>query len=253
MNEKYRPYLRMMPKEELIKCAISAQKNKKLTAKQKSIDRLFNPDINGISIVISTQNIFDFENGILSWGKNGVTRQGLFWGDNRYEWKFYRRNDKPSGEIIAIQTTGFNKHILLGQSRPIRSDIHRYHKQTIGSCVVCGSKSELVTDHKNDLYNDPRVLNTATQTKEDFQCLCNHCNLLKRQISKKTLETGKRYSALNIPTMSIFGVDFIEGTEEFNRNDINAMVGTYWYDPVAFNKSIQKTILSSGRAAKVQD
>ena len=96
--EKYKPYLRKMSKEQLIKCAISAQKNKKLTAKQKAIDRLFNPDINGISIVISTQNIFDFENGILSWGKNGVTRQGLFWGDNRYEWKFYRKNDKPSGE-----------------------------------------------------------------------------------------------------------------------------------------------------------
>ena len=54
--------------------------------------------------------------------------------------------------------------------------------------------------------------------------------------------------------MSIFGVDFIEGTEEFNRNDINAMIGTYWYDPVAFNRFIKsKTILSSDRSAKVQD
>jgi len=254
MTENYRPFLNKMSKEDLIRCIVPLQKNKKLTVKQKAIDRLFNPDINGISTVISTQEIFDFENGILSWGKNGVTRQGLFWGDNRYEWKFYRRNDKPTGEIVAIQTTGFNKHILIGQTRPIRSDIHYYHKQTIGRCVVCGSKSELVTDHKNDLYNDPRVLNAATQTKEDFQCLCNHCNLLKRQISKKTLETGKRYSALNIPSMSIFGIDFIKGTEEFNPSDINAMVGTYWYDPVAFNRFIKlKLKLNSSRLMKVQD
>lgn len=51
---------------------------------------------------------------------------------------------------------------------------------------ICGSKSHLVTDHKNDLYNDIRVLNSKTQTVDDFQCLCNHCNLQKRQISKQT-------------------------------------------------------------------
>ena len=46
------------------------------------------------------------------------------------------------------------------------------------------------------------------QIKEDFQCLCNHCNLLKRQIARKTMETGKRYGATNIPSISVFGIDF---------------------------------------------
>lgn len=73
-----------------------------------------------------------------------------------------------------------------------------------------------------------------TQTFDDFQCLCNHCNLQKRQVSKKTVELGKRYSATNIPMLSIFGVDFTQGDETYDKDDINAMVGTYWYDPVAF-------------------
>ena len=111
-------------------------------------------------------------------------------------------------------------------------------------CVVCGSKSDLVTDHKNDLYNDSRVLNETTQTVDDFQCLCNHCNLQKRQVSKKTKETMTRYPATKIPGLAVFGIDFIEGNATLDLNDPKAMVGTYWYDPVAFMKAI-KVKLSS--------
>ena len=107
--------------------------------------------------------------------------------------------------------------------------------------MVCGSRSDLVTDHKNDLYNDPRVLCAETQTIEDFQCLCNHCNLRKRQISKKTLETGRRYGATNIPQFAVLGVDFTSGSESFDINDKNAMVGTYWYDPVQFLRDVMKS------------
>ena len=111
-------------------------------------------------------------------------------------------------------------------------------------CVACGSKSDLTTDHKNDLYNDPRVLDMKTQKREDFQCLCRHCNLLKRQICKKTKEEKKRYGATNIPGIAIFGVDFIEGDETFDINNPNAMVGTYWYDVVAFMEHIKNSLKS---------
>ena len=40
-------------------------------------------------------------------------------------------------------------------------------------CIVCGSASDIVIDHKNDLYNDPRVLNSDTQVPDDFQTLCS--------------------------------------------------------------------------------
>ena len=132
--------------------------------------------------------------------------------------------------------------------RVLRDQFVRIYKNFIrmnlnGKCVVCGCTSNLVTDHKNDLYNDPRVLNTQTQTKEDFQCLCTHCNLQKRQIAIKTRKTEKRYGAINIPSVAIYGIDFINGDENYNVTDINAMVGTYWYDPVAFMEFIREIVL----------
>lgn len=212
----------------------------KLTKKQQEIDKLFKPNKEGVSDWINKEKID--ENVELKWGNNGVTRQGLFYNDDRYIWEFKRKNDKSSGKIEAIRTIGENKEKIMGQNRPIRDDIHKYHK--LNGCVVCGSHSDLVTDHKNDLYNDPRVLYTKTQIKEDFQCLCNHCNLQKRQIAKKTIETGKRYGATNISSLSVFGIDFIEGDETFDKNNINAMVGTFWYDPVRFMNYIKMTLVS---------
>ena len=80
------------------------------------------------------------------------------------------------------------------------------------------------------------------QTLDDFQPLCNHCNLQKRQVCKDTIRNGTRYSALNIPSVAIWGIDFIEGDKTLDVNDINAMTGTYWHDPIAFMNHIKKNI-----------
>ena len=217
---------------------MSSQKNKskKLSQKQIAVDLLFKPNNKGISEWISKLMISNVKE--LDWGKNGAGRHGVYFNDNRYIWE-----KEGKRKITALRTNGFNDNPLAGKSRPIRSDIDKYHK--LMGCVVCGSNSELVTDHKNDLYNDPRVLNSKTQNIDDFQCLCNHCNLQKRQISKKTKELGKRFGATNIPGLKVFGIDFIKGDESFNKNDINAMVGTYWYDIIAFNKYIKNHYLKS--------
>ena len=200
-----------------------------LTKKQVLVDTIFQPNNEGVSEWVSRETIAGTP---LDWGKNGVARHGVYFADNRYIWE---KQGKQA--IIALRTTGLSDDVLYGASRPIRKDIHYYHKS--GACVVCGSKSDLVTDHKNDLYNDPRVLDTKTQTIDDFQCLCNHCNLQKRQISKKTIEEGKRIGATTIPSLAVFGIDFTEGGETFNPQDINAMKGTYWYDPVEFMKQLK--------------
>ena len=68
--------------------------------------------------------------------------------------------------------------------------------------------------------------------------LCNSCNLLKRQVAKDTLKNGKRYGATNIPSLAVFKTDFTHGDETFDINDPNAMVGTYWYDPIDFIKTL---------------
>ncbi len=38
--------------------------------------------------------------------------------------------------------------------------------------------------------------------------------------------------------MAIFGVDFTEGDETYDPEDINAMKGTFWYDPIAFMREM---------------
>ena len=132
--------------------------------------------------------------------------------------------------------------------RPISKKVRDHYKDK--NCVVCGSYNNIVIDHKNDLYNDKRVLDIKTQTIDDFQPLCNHCNLQKRQVIKKVKETGKRYSALNIPMVAIFNIPFTEGDETFDIKDVNWGKGCFWYDPVDFinkckNKILDKTLNES--------
>ena len=121
-------------------------------------------------------------------------------------------------------------------SRSIRKNIKDYWKKH--PCCVCGSNTDIECDHKNGLYNDERVNNIETQLIEDFQSLCKHCNDQKRQVEKKTRETGKRYGASNIPSLKIFNIDFTCGDENYDPKDPNALVGTYWYDPIAFNEYV---------------
>lgn len=152
---------------------------------------------------------------------------------------YYSANNIKAAKGVGIHLLKIYGKATTETQRPIRADI----RATIcsKSCVVCGTTAT-VCDHKNDLYNDPRVLNTATQTLEDFQPLCNHCNLQKRQVAKKMRETGKRYGATNIGQLALFGIDFIQGDETYDPADPNAMVGTYWYDPVVFLAEIKRRL-----------
>lgn len=129
----------------------------------------------------------------------------------------------------------------LSSSRPIRKDIRAALENS--ACIVCGTRHSIEIDHKNGLYNDPRVLNTQTQTIDDFQPLCKHCNDQKRQTYCEMKKTGKRYPVTNIPSLKIYNIDFIQGNEEYNPEDVNAMVGTYWYDPIKFHEGIKLKLI----------
>jgi 5-methylcytosine-specific restriction endonuclease McrA len=203
--------------------------SKKNAKKQNLVIEVFQPNSLGYSKWVERET---WEETDLNYGKNGNARGGIYFNDKRFIWKVQRGKQQ---KVIKLRTFGYSDNILYGASRPIRKDIDEFHKRK-GACVVCGKKSSLVTDHKNDLYNDPRVLSVKTQTIDDFQCLCNSCNLQKRQVSKETKKNKKRYGATNIPSLELYGIDFIEGDESFDEKNINAMVGTYWYDPVAFIK-----------------
>lgn len=208
-------------------------KKDKKTKKEILVDKVFKPNLQGFSEWIEREI---WEKTDLNWGRNGNGRGGIYFSDKRYIWDV--RRGKHS-KITHLRTMGLKNDSLYGASRPIRRDIEAYHKAF--GCVACGTKTDLVTDHKNDLYNDLRVLNTKTQTIDDFQCLCRRCNLLKRQTTKETKKSGKRYRATMIPCLRPYGIDFIEGNETFDEMDINAMVGTYWYDVIAFHEYLAKS------------
>jgi hypothetical protein len=36
------------------------------------------------------------------------------------------------------------------------------------------------------------------------------------------------------------GIKFTKGDENYDSNDPDALVGTYWYDPIAFGKECHK-------------
>ena len=147
----------------------------------------------------------------------------------RDNFKILKGNNIKYFKIFGIKT--------IDLSHPICKKIKDHYKKM--PCVNCGSNSDLQCDHKNGLYNNPRVLDIKTQLLDDFQSLCRHCNDQKRQVEKKIKETGIRYGATNIPSLKILGIDFIEGDETYNCEDINALKGTYWYDPIEFMKQIK--------------
>lgn len=194
----------------------------------------------------------------LYWGGNGV---GDRWAKKKFNYsvvyskkqpnksceKLYSENadDKIPIEILNqfLQTNkgagiiGIFVHSIRtnNQQRPISKTIHK--KITSLSCVVCGTH-DTICDHKNDLYNDSRVLNLETQLISDFQPLCNHCNLQKRQICKTEEQTEKLFSAKNIQRYKIYPFEFPWEKKVFDKNDINCKTSTYWFDPVEFDKNI---------------
>jgi hypothetical protein len=118
---------------------------------------------------------------------------------------------------------------------PIRADIRR----TICAmpCSNCGTQNDIQCDHKNDLYNDPRVTSLDTQTVDDFQPLCRHCNGVKREVKARMLDTKKRYGASQLG----FPVDFTHGDDTLDLTNPMWYVGTYWGDCLAFKRVLTLT------------
>lgn len=253
---------------------------------KRNIDDLVMESTNNYTKIVSTDEI---QNNYpeLYWGGNGL---GDRFANKKYNYssiKIIKKKAEPTlysenvddqipEEIMNAfleKNKGIKSQGIIGifvhskkinnETRPIRKDIHTVI--TSLSCVQCGTHST-VCDHKNDLYNDPRVLNIKTQLLSDFQPLCNHCNLQKRQICKnekkankenykgkieeeddddegqededKKVSKGSMYSAKKIPMYKVFPFEFPWEKKAFNIEDIYCKNGTYWFDPVEFNNNI---------------
>jgi hypothetical protein len=207
--------------------------HKKLTNKDK-IDILFKPDSEGKSEWLTRDEINN--SNLLKLTDNGNFRGGKFKGVQQYNFEKWPQY----GKVQKIRLVGFDL-TFNNTSRPISNRVRKAILHKDACCVVCGSHSNLIPDHKNDLYNDTRVLNEVTQHIDDFQCLCQHCNLQKRQVCKDMKKYKKRYPATNIPALKCFGIDYISGNENYDENDPNTLIGTYWYDPKTFMEHIHST------------
>ena len=163
---------------------------------------------NNFSKILSTQDIINYHNK-LYWGGNGLgdrfankkfnytviysNKTNLLYSENNDDeipveiLENFLKDNKGTG-IIGIFVHSIKTNV---QKRPIQQYIQQKIRNL--SCVVCGTQNT-ICDHKNDLYNDERVLSLETQLITDFQPLCNHCNLQKRQINKE--EKKKKESLL---------------------------------------------------------
>ena len=148
-------------------------------------------------------------------------------------------DNKYKKGIVGILPHSIRKNKI--ESRPISQKISKEIRKR--SCVSCGSTSDIFCDHKNDLYNEKRVLNIKTQNINDFQPLCNHCNLLKRQVQKIETKYNKIYSAKNIDKYKMFPFEFPWEKKKYDKKDITCKKDTYWYDPIEFNDKINKYYL----------
>lgn len=191
----------------------------------------------------------------LNWGNNGIGDRwcgkkfnySVIYGNKRS--KTYSENDcdiitdeildkfdwniKKTSGIVGIFVYSVRQNV---DKRPIRADIHKETKTQC--CVSCGTRNEIVTDHKNDLYNDARVLESKTQVLDDFQPLCNHCNLQKRQVSKVEVTAKQLYSAKNLHQYRVYPFEFPWEKRGWDETDITCKRDSYWYDPVEFNRKI---------------
>jgi len=163
-----------------------------------------------------------------SWNKSIEEESEIILKKNKIEFTLCKSNTIKFIGIFGIKD-------IDDTTRKIREDIR--NEILKHCCVVCGN-SNVEVDHKNGLYNNKRVLKISTQTLDDFQPLCRHCNDQKRESYTKMKTTNKRFKATSIPQLSVFNIDFTSGNEDYNITNPDTMIGTYWYDPIDFMRKM---------------
>ena len=134
-------------------------------------------------------------------------------------------------------TENVNQNLL---KRPIKQSIkNAILKQN--RYVFCHRSNELIVDHKNDFYNDTNVLESKLQSINDFQCVCNSCNLFKRQIRINEKNNNKLHSAKDVMSQTLlylFDFEFPWEKKAYDDSDVSNKVDTYLYDPIEFVRKV---------------
>ena len=196
--------------------------------------QLAQPDKNGISRWVNTSD-FKGKYATLMFGNGSDWARRSSTLAKKYNVKF-DKTITAGNKIDRVKLNGFNTSKSSKMSQSIRPDIKRYYASK--RCVVLGTRRscdhKVEVDHKDGRKDDPRVMNTATQEKEDFQPLSKPANDAKRQFCKECKQTGLRYDAKKLG----YPISFTYGNIKYNA-DLRCK-GCFWYDPVAFRQMLVK-------------
>ena len=137
---------------------------------------------------------------------------------------FFKYNVLPGNGIVGIKVTGLRAS---KEDRHIPASVRRHFKHH--PCVVCGTSSDVVVDHKDGFYQHP------AESFDDFQPLCTHCNLVKRQ-RYKSVDEKKQMEYLGsttVPHLRVF--DGLVSEDSLDK--------CFWYDPCAYTRRIADEIV----------
>jgi len=142
--------------------------------------------------------------------------------------KYVIEKQRDIGNRLShVRTVGFASYHQTHRASAIPVEVRKW--LTTGKpCVMCGTTSRVVADHK-DGNKQPLPAPGA----DDFQVLCQHCNTVKREICKKCVSTGFRFDAKTIG----YTVSWTEGAERFQPRYPRCR-GCYWYSPLAFRRGL---------------
>lgn len=140
--------------------------------------------------------------------------------------KFNIKRMKESNRIIAVKLDGFNRD---PKGRNINSAIKR--EIVSRRCAILDVGTNIECDHKNGKYNKREMEDIKNQQLDDFQPLSKSANTAKRQHCKECQESGIRYDARRLG----YSVPYLKGDADSKNCE-----GCYWYDPVAFNRTISQ-------------
>jgi hypothetical protein len=199
----------------------------------EALIKIMKPDNNGVTRVFTLDEL---RAALPKHMHNSLNGNGsaVFQNDRGLGKKYLIVKDKRSGKIEAVKLIGWASHNQTTRAAHIPSGIRRKIMLVPKKrCSVCFTGSKLQIDHKDGRKST--VINVNVNNPNEYQLLCQHCNVVKREVCKKCEQTGQRYDA----RPHGFKKGWTVGNIKYHPIG-QGCTGCYWHDPIAFIKVSSK-------------